>query len=224
MAGKSDSHDPWAPPGSRPPQDRVGPAPHQPPPGPPGVHDQPTMTSVPGAGAGGEPPPPPIAPGGPAQPAPGPYGYPAPTPPAGTYGYPAPVPPAGAYGYPGYPGYGGYGQTGWQPAPANGMGVTALVLGIVSMVFFCVWGLGVIAGILALVFGILGRKKAQRGEADNHGVALAGIILGAVGIVVSGVFLAFLIWAVTTSEGGSDHQDQRGGDPFDTSLVLPTRD
>ncbi|MGI5357758.1 DUF4190 domain-containing protein [Streptomyces sp. CA-252508] len=222
MPETSDSNDPWAPPGSRPPRDRVDPPPYQPPARPPGVHDQPTVTSVPGAGTG-ELPPPPTAPGGPGPSAPGPYGYPAATPPGGTYGYPAATPPAGTYGYPGYPGYGAYGQPGWQPAPSNGMGIAALVLGIVSVVLFCMWGFGIVPGILALVFGVLGRKKVQRGEADNHGVALAGIILGAVGIVVSGAFLAFLIWAVATSEGGSGHQDGPGGDPFDTSLVVPAR-
>ncbi|MGI5480348.1 DUF4190 domain-containing protein [Streptomyces lavendofoliae] len=223
MPETSDANDPWAPPSGRPPQDRVEPPPHQPPPRPPGVHDQPTMTSVPGAGPGGELPPPPMAPGGPGTPVPGPYGYPAPAPPAGAYGYPghpAATQPAGAYGYPGYPGYGTYAGPGWQQAPSNGLGVTALVLGIISVVLFCLWGLGVVLGVLALVFGVLGRKKAQRGEADNHGVALAGIILGAVGIVVGGAFLAAMIWTITTAADRSDQRDERGGDSFDTSLVV----
>ncbi|WP_444852279.1 DUF4190 domain-containing protein [Streptomyces sp. NPDC000229] len=162
------------------------------------------MTSVPGADL----PPPPIAPGGPAQPSPG------------LYGYPAPTPPTGAYGYPGYPGYSAYGQLGWQQSPANGMGITALVLGIISVVVFCLYGLGIVLGILALIFGIIGRKKAQRGEANNHGMALAGIILGAVGIVVGGAFLAFMIWVIATEEGRANYEDEYGHDPFDTSLVI----
>ncbi|MFF8293069.1 DUF4190 domain-containing protein [Streptomyces sp. NPDC016309] len=193
MSEKSDHNDPWAPPESRAPQDPVDS--YRP---PSGVHDQPTMTSVPGA----ELPPPPIAPGGPAPTPPGPYGY-----------------PAGSYGYPGY--YGTYGQAGWQQAPANGMGVAALVLGIISVVLFCAWGLGIVLGILALIFGIVGRGKVRRGEANNHGMALAGIILGAVGIVVSGAFLAFLIWTVVTEQGRDNYEDEYGHDPFDTSLVLP---
>ncbi|MEV3993432.1 DUF4190 domain-containing protein [Streptomyces sp. NPDC049837] len=210
MSEQSDPTDPWAPPESRTPRDRAEPSPFQPPSSPPGVHEQPTMTSIPG-----ELPPPPIAPGGPAQPPPGPYGYPAPT------------PATGAYGYPGYPGYGGhagyspYGQPGWQPAPANGMGITALVLGIIAVVVFCLWGLGVILGVLALIFGIIGRKKAQRGEANNHGMALAGIILGAVGIVISGAFLAFMIWSIVTRQGDVYEEDS-SEDPFATSLVITT--
>ncbi|OKK06811.1 hypothetical protein AMK26_12645 [Streptomyces sp. CB03234] len=193
MPEMSDPNDPWAPPESRPPQ----PPPYQP---PPGVHDQPTMTSIPGTG--GELPPPPTAPGGPAQSTP--------------YGYPAPMPPTGAYGYPGYP---GYVQPGWQQVPSNGMGIAALVLGIVSVVVFCLYGLGIILGILALVFGIIGRKKAQRGEATNNGMAITGIILGAVGIVASAAFLAFAIWMIVTHGNTDTYEEEHGSDPFGTSLV-----
>ncbi|GAA0589939.1 DUF4190 domain-containing protein [Streptomyces crystallinus] len=160
------------------------------------VHDQPTVASMPGAdtgaGAGsGAVPPPPAAPGG--------------------YGYPA--------GYPAYPGY-GYGHPGWtgMGTPLNGFGTTALVLGILSVVLFCMWGLGVVLGILALIFGFLGRGRAKRGQATNGGQALAGVILGAVGIVVSGVFLGLMIWAVVNDEGGDD--SYRYDDPFATSLVV----
>ncbi|MFD7324602.1 DUF4190 domain-containing protein [Streptomyces sp. NPDC059875] len=204
--GGYDPTDPWAPPNrdgvelSKPatpaptPQDR------------PPVHDQPTMTSMPGAG---DVPPPPVAPGGPAA-TPGAYGYPAAAPPAAS----APT----AYGYPGYPGYPGYGQPGWQAAPANGMGTAAMVIGIVAVVGFCLYGLGVVLGILALVFGIIGRKKVQRGEANNGGMATAGIVLGAIGILVSAVFLGFMIWVIAQGESY-----ENGDDPFATSLVVENR-
>ncbi|MEU9864792.1 DUF4190 domain-containing protein [Streptomyces sp. NPDC047971] len=203
--GGYDPADPWAPPNrdgvelSKPatpgPQDR------------PPVHDQPTMTSMPAAG---DVPPPPVAPGGPAA-TPGAYGYPAATPAA-----PAPA----SYGYPGYPGYGGgYGQTGWQGSPANGMGTAAMVLGIIATVGFCMYGLGVVLGILALIFGIIGRKKVQRGEATNGGMATAGIVLGAIGILISSLFLGFVLWAVAQDETyGSDTDD-----PWQTSLVVENR-
>ncbi|MFJ8585501.1 DUF4190 domain-containing protein [Streptomyces sp. NPDC093595] len=206
MPDNSEPNDPWAPPGSRPPQDAVGP--NKPP-----VHDQPTVTSMPAAG---DVPPPPIAPGGPAQPAPGPYGYPAPGVPA------APPPATNGYGYPGYPGYSAYGPGGWQAGPANGMGITSMVLGIIATAGFCMYGLGIILGILALIFGIVGRKRVQRGEANNGGMATAGIILGAIGTVVSAAFLAFIIWAIVESENDRDSYGD-DSDPFATSLVV-TRD
>ncbi|MER6998004.1 DUF4190 domain-containing protein [Streptomyces sp. NPDC000410] len=221
MSDQSDQHpggnepvDPWAPPERRAPQepqDRVElgkSAPNA----RPTVHDHPTVTSMPAGGTGaGAVPPPPVAPGGPAQPTPDPYGYPAATAPATSgYGYP----PAGSgYGYPGYPGYPGYGTTGWQQGPANGMGITAMVVGIVAVVGFCFYGLGVVLGILALIFGFLGRGKAKRGEATNGGMALAGIILGAIGIVISGAFLGFLIWAIVQGPESSRYED----DPWSSS-------
>ncbi|MDX3854387.1 DUF4190 domain-containing protein [Streptomyces sp. AK02-01A] len=230
-SGGYEPSDPWAPPERKVPLDKPG-SPPQPGTGP--VHDQPTVAGIPGTGSGALPPPP-IAPGGPAQPAPGPYGYPAAQPgpsdqqsasPYGTgtgYGYPTagyqgsgyPAPDLQSPGYP-TAGYPGYGQTGWQETPSNGMGIAAMVLGIIAVAVFCIWGLGVILGVLALIFGIIGRRRARRGQATNGGMALAGIILGAIGAVISGAFVAFLIWVVANGEelGTTD------GDPFATSLVV----
>jgi hypothetical protein len=70
--------------------------------------------------------------------------------------------------------------------PKNSLGVWSLVLGIVSLVCF-----GPIAGIPAIITGVLGRKAAARGEANNGGLALAGIILGAVGSALWVVSFAF---------------------------------
>ncbi|MFJ4695684.1 DUF4190 domain-containing protein [Streptomyces sp. NPDC088766] len=131
--------------------------------------------------ADGAVPPPPMSPDGPGQ---VPYGYP------GGYGHPGPP------GYGATPSYGGtpgpYGWPGMQPAPSNGMGITAMVLGIVAAVGFCLWPVAIIVGVLALIFGLIGRSKANRGEATNPGQALAGIICGAVGLAL-GVGLAVLV-------------------------------
>lgn len=92
-----------------------------------------------------------------------------------------------------------------------------MVLGIIAVVGFCMWGLGIILGILALIFGIIGRGRAKRGEATNGGMALAGIILGSISILISAVFLGFLIWAIANEESGSDYDYD---DPYATSLVV----
>ncbi len=212
--------DPWAPPEQ--PAQKV---PLDKPAGRPPVHDQQTVTSMPaaepapgfGPGAGGAPgqggavPPPPAAP---AQTTPGQYGYPA-------YANPQPQAPYNTGGYPGYPGYGGPAAwTGQQvPAPANGYGITAMVLGIISVTFFCAYGLGIILGVLALIFGILGRKRVERGEATNSGMALAGIILGIAGFVLSAAFIGFVVWAIVQSENDNDLDSEY--DPYaHSSLVV----
>ncbi|MER5767433.1 DUF4190 domain-containing protein [Streptomyces sp. NPDC001985] len=161
----------------------------------PYVHQQPTVTSMPGAGTGAVPPPP-TAPGGWSQPQPGavPFGHTT-----------APLPPYGG-GYPAHPGYQGYPPSGWQPpvAPSNGMGVASLVLGILAVTFFCLWGVpGVLFGGLALIFGIIGRRRHRRGEADNGGVALAGIILGSIGLALGTAFLALTVWGLSMDADSS---------------------
>ncbi|MGW1320713.1 DUF4190 domain-containing protein [Streptomyces sp. NPDC002426] len=226
--GEGARRDPWAPPDNR---VELGKQQQQPADAvPPAVHDQPTVTAMPGADPSTGPipsqagsfgpqqppvPAPPVGPNGPGDP--GQYGYPAaPAAPSAAYGYPAaPAAPSAAYGYPGYPGYGG--QQAWGPAPSNGLGIAAMVLGIIAVVGFCMWGLGIVLGILALIFGIIGRGRAKRGEATNGGMALAGIILGSVSIVISAVFLGFLIWAIANEESGSTYDYD---DPYSSSLVV----
>lgn len=213
-------HDPWAPPES---SGAAGEVPLDKPAAPaPGVHDQPTYISMPGADPDtGSVPPPPVAPGGPApaQPVAGAYGYPAapglPQPPAAGFGSPDPY---GA-GYPGYPAYGQ--AASWQQQPANGMGITAMVLGILSVCLFCLYGVvAIVLGVLALIFGIVGRKRAQRGEATNGGMALAGIILGVCGIVIGAVVIALIAWGITTAINEENLRDDYGDDSYSNHLVV----
>jgi hypothetical protein len=85
-------------------------------------------------------------------------------------GYQQPGPPGQWYGPP--PGYPQYPFA--PPQRTNGMAIASLVLGIL----WIYW----IGSILALVFGYIARNQIrQRGEAGG-GLALAGIILGWVGI------------------------------------------
>jgi hypothetical protein len=178
--------DPFAPPaGSVPgpfaPPAGTAPGPFAPPAPMPGAHPfaPPAHAAVgdnPFAPPQGEPvPPPPIAPDGPGQ---VPYGYP------GAHGPQAHGFPAGGY----------YGWPGTQPLPSNGMGTAGLVLGIVAAVLFCMWPLAIIAGILGVIFGAMGRAKAKRGEATNGGQALAGLICGAAGVVLS-IAMVFVLVA-----------------------------
>jgi len=65
--------------------------------------------------------------------------------------------------------------------PGNGFAVTALVLGIFSIVFFCVWYFAQPCGLLAIIFGALGRGRARSG-ASGGGMATAGMICGILSI------------------------------------------
>src|SRR4051794_15063005 len=66
----------------------------------------------------------------------------------------------------------------------NGLGVTSLVFGIGSLVlcWFPFVGLGL--GICAVVTGALNRGRVRRGEADNNGPTVTGIVLGIIGTII----------------------------------------
>jgi hypothetical protein len=135
-------------------------------------------------------PPPPIAPDGPGQ---VPYGYPGGS--QGHGGYPtAPVPGPG-YPIPPAVGPGSYGWSGTRAPAGNGLATAGLVLGILSAIGFCMWPAAILLGVLAVIFGGIGRGRSRRGESTNPGQALAAIICGAAGIVLGLVMLAFLISA-----------------------------
>jgi hypothetical protein len=75
-----------------------------------------------------------------------------------------------------------------QQAPRNGLGIAALILGIIGVVIgiipFFFWLAGIL-GVIGLILGFVGRGRAKRGEATNGTMALWGIITSAVAVVVS---------------------------------------
>lgn len=167
--------------------------------------------------AGAFPPPggyPPTQGGYPAQPGaypqPGGYAQPGGYSPPGTYpqqfsypnqgGY---VPPRGAqppsYGpvapYPPAP-YGPYApyQQPFNDAAkrSNWMGVLSLVLSICGLVM-CFFTLISIGGV---VFGITGTIAANKGEATNRGLSIAGLVIGGIGMAVG---VLYWIWIISAS-------------------------
>ncbi|MEV6680314.1 DUF4190 domain-containing protein [Streptomyces erythrochromogenes] len=208
--------DPWAPP-ERPPVDLGKTRGDHGTPGvsgPPSVHDQPTLAGMPGEQTAPGAPGPAATPPPAAGPASAAYGYPVAQP---GYGYPGD---AGYPGYPGYPAQQGYPFPGaYQPygrAPSNGFGTTALVLGILAVVGCVTSFIAVALGIAAVVFGALGKGKANRGEADNGGMALAGIILGAIGIVLG--LLMLLAMFAPFLDGDWDDRPRRESPYSDSRL------
>ncbi|MEU6813863.1 DUF4190 domain-containing protein [Streptomyces sp. NPDC046860] len=220
----------------------VGFGPHQGPAVPPqhGVPPQPTGPGVPPppmSSGGPALPPPPIAPNGPGLPPYAPTGTP--VPPVG-YGYPGHPGHPNPQGFPnqgfpnpqgfptpqGYPAPHGYPQPsayGWPggpmgPVPQNSAGTAAMVLGILSVVLFCLYGVFSIAlGVIAVVLGFKGRNRADRGEATNRSQAQAGIVLGAIGTVVGLATLAFMIVMYFLVAGADRPDDDWDSDPGDSS-------
>lgn len=118
------------------------------------------------------------------------------------YAYP-PGPYPGSYPPPPMP-YGDY--VGGPPPARNGLGIAALIVGIIGLVGSISIVGGVVLGIAAVVLGLLGRARVKRGEATNGGVALAGIVLGVLAIIAG--LLAIAFWVGLFNEVGA-------GDYFD---------
>lgn len=143
--------------------------------------DRPGEGSQPAAPASDVPPPPPAPPGaGGTDPwSPGP---------------PQERPPAG-YGAPQAAYTGPYGAA--TPAPQNGTGTAALVLGIVGVLFSVLFfPLGFLLAVVGLVLGIVGLKRAGRGLATNRGMAMAGTLLSVLALIICigwGVIIGVLV-------------------------------
>ena len=114
---------------------------------------------------------------------------------------PEPPPPApgngGGYG----PGYGSYGPV--QVTPTNGKATASLVTGIASLVLSWCCGLGVV-GVVAIVLGVKARSeiRASGGREQGDGLALGGIVTGALAVVLGLLVLVLIIVAVVA--GGFD--------------------
>ncbi len=106
--------------------------------------------------------------------------------PAAQYG--PPPPPPQPYQYYQYP-------TAQARPSGNALGTAGLVTGIIGLVLFWVPILDVILGVLATTFGGIGYNKVRQGSATNGGSALAGLVMGAVTLVVG---ITFTIWALAT--------------------------
>ena len=86
--------------------------------------------------------------------------------------------------------------------PVNGFAVAALVLGIVGVVALIVGVVGSIpvvyfagppCGVLAFVFGIVGRRRSMRMGAPNRGTATAGIIVGLIAVALGTAGIVFVL-------------------------------
>jgi Domain of unknown function (DUF4190) len=97
-------------------------------------------------------------------------------------------PPRGGYGY--LPDQGGYG---YQPvAGTNGMAIASFVCSLVG--YSC--GVGLILGV---IFGFVALSQIKRSGQNGRGMAIAGIIIGAVPIVI--ILGILIVAAIATALG-----------------------
>ncbi|MGO4433962.1 hypothetical protein AB4Y88_11885 [Paenarthrobacter sp. RAF9] len=84
-----------------------------------------------------------------------------------------------------------------QPLKSNGFGTTALVLGIVAVVFAIIPIVGFIAfilGPLAVIFGVIGMTR----KFTKKGTSITGLILGAVSVIIAIIVTAMIAAAANS--------------------------
>ncbi|MGD0378799.1 MAG: DUF4190 domain-containing protein [Acidimicrobiales bacterium] len=133
------------------------------------------------------PPPPPPGAGNPNPGYPPPYQAPYPPP------YQLPYPPP--YQLPYQAGYQGYYGPVAVGRRTNGMAIASMVLGILWL-----WWIG---SILALVFGYVALGQIKQRNEGGRGMAIAGVVLGWVGIVTGVLFGILIAFAASHTNSGS---------------------
>jgi hypothetical protein len=102
-----------------------------------------------------------------------------------------------------------------KPATGNGVAVAAITCGLVALVFawmpvFVV--IGVVLGVLGVVFGVRGRRRA-RTAGSGEGLALTGLISGSAALVLSIVGVIFTVSLI------NELQDFMEPGPYEATVV-----
>ena len=86
----------------------------------------------------------------------------------------------------GYPGY--------QPKPGSGLAIASLVCGILGVLTGIFIFSGLSLGLAGIVLGIVALVKVKNGTASGKGMAIGGIVTGALGMIVAvGVLILGLV-------------------------------
>lgn len=89
----------------------------------------------------------------------------------------------------------------------NGMALAAMIVGILAMLaIITVFG-GMFLGVIAIILGILGIRSAKKitGPGARKGMAIAGIVLGALALLLSVVIMFVGVGLVSNLVGECDH-------------------
>lgn len=100
--------------------------------------------------------------------------------------------PAGYGGYGTGPDYGNAPPPGYGQAPRNGLGIAALVFGIIALLGAWIPLVNIVSIVLAIVgivLGIMALRRVKRGEATNRGMSITGLLLSVAALVLALVVL-----------------------------------
>lgn len=84
-------------------------------------------------------------------------------------------------------------------AQKKGLAIAGMVLGILTIILFFTGLFAIICAIVGIVLSIIALKKANKEPKDygGKGMALAGIICGAIGLLLAIIVLIIIIAVIT---------------------------
>lgn len=85
-----------------------------------------------------------------------------------------------------------------EKLPKYGLAIASLILGLISFIPL----LGVLTGIIAIILGAIGLSKIKKGGVGGKKLAIAGIILGVLGILFSIILYGSLFYFGFVAKGG----------------------
>ncbi|WP_020619961.1 DUF4190 domain-containing protein [Paenibacillus daejeonensis] len=97
--------------------------------------------------------------------------------------------------YPPYPPYPPH-----LPAKTNSKAIVALVLGILSIVIPYI---GLLFGIVAIVFASMSFKEIRLRQEQGRGMAVAGMVCGIIGTAIYGIILLIVVIAIIAFSGNA---------------------
>ena len=92
-----------------------------------------------------------------------------------------------------------------EHSESQGLAIASLVLGILAIITSVVWFISIVLGVLAIIFGAVSVKKQGRKK------AIAGIITGSVGVVLS-LLIVWIVQAALPSLQQSQRDTARKND------------
>lgn len=92
-----------------------------------------------------------------------------------------------------------------EHSESQGLAIASLVLGILAIITSVVWFISIVLGVLAIIFGAVSVKKQGRKK------AIAGIVTGSIGVVLS-LLILWMVQAALPSLQKSQRDTARKND------------
>ena len=86
---------------------------------------------------------------------------------------------------------------------SDALAVVSLVMGILSIILCCCYGIGIVFGIAGIICGALAKKKGQ-----SSGLSTAGLICSIVGSVFSVIAIIYYAWVIAMVASYATLMDQ----------------